>query len=128
MFAVPDTTPPALTVSAPASLTLDKLLKGLTASATPDESAQITFELLASARTATIAAARDLTLAFKSFPLATGKRSAKLKPTRALLGKPRKAFRLRLRIAAVDAAGNRRTTTKTITVKPTKKKKGRRRR
>lgn len=121
----PDVTPPTLTVFAPASLTMKKLLRGLTVSATPSERASVTFELLASARKATLAAARDLTLAFEAFPAATEKRTVRLKPTRALLGEPRKAFRLRLRINATDIAGNVRTITESITVKPPKKKKRR---
>ena len=52
-----------------------------------------------------------------------GARTTTLKPSRRLVGKPRKAFTVRLQVTATDAAGNRKVDRKTISVKPDKKKK-----
>ena len=55
-------------------------------------------------------------LATASLPLAAGQRSLKLKPKKKKVGRPPKAFRVRLRITATDAAGNAAATTAAIRV------------
>jgi alpha-tubulin suppressor-like RCC1 family protein len=120
-----DAVAPKLTTSVPSTIALDKLRKGLTASATPNEAATISFELLATLKNAKLAAVGDLVLATKSFPRDVGKRTVKIVPSRRLLGTPRKAFRLRVRITALDAARNATTVTRTVKVTiPKPKKKG----
>jgi hypothetical protein len=113
--AAPDTTAPTLKISGLKSkLKLKSFLKAVSATVTPSESSSLAVDLLASARKASIAKAYNLVLATKSYGRA-GKRKIKLKPSRKLVGKARK-FTVRLRIVATDAAGNRRTVTKTIKV------------
>ena len=62
------------------------------------------------------AKAYSLVLAHSARRLGPGTRAVKLKPSRRLIGKA-KRFKLRLVVVATDAAGNRRTTTKTISVR-----------
>jgi Domain of unknown function (DUF4394) len=64
------------------------------------------------------AAAYNLGLATKRLELGSGKRSLTIKPSRRLVGHPRKRVKMRLRVTATDAAGNAKVTTKTISVKP----------
>jgi hypothetical protein len=104
---LPDTTPPTVSLSVPKARTLKQLLKGLTAGAEPGEPAALDFDLLARARSATVAAADNLVLAHKSLALAAGARTVKLKPGKKLLGKQRRSFKVRVRVVATDAAGNR---------------------
>jgi hypothetical protein len=111
-----DRTAPNLTVTVPRTITLANLKKGLKASANPDEAASLTFELLAKPRSVTIAQAGDLVIAIRSLGAATGNRTATLKPSAKLLGKPKKSFSLRVRITATDAAGNRRSVVRTVKV------------
>ena len=54
---------------------------------------------------ANLRAAFNLTLASRTLALGAGVRSVRLKPSRKLVGKPRKAFKLRVRLVASDAAG-----------------------
>jgi hypothetical protein len=79
--------------------------------------------LIATKRGAQLAASKDVVLASTSLPLAAGARTTTLKPSPALVGKPRKAFAVRLQVTATDAAGNRTVETTTITVKPNKNSK-----
>lgn len=92
-------------------------LKGVTVKVTPSEPASLTGELLGTAKKSKLAAFTR-TLAKKSLPLAGGRRTLKLKPKRKRVGRPSKAFKVRLRLTATDAAGNAATATKTIKVKP----------
>jgi Domain of unknown function (DUF4394) len=96
-------------------------LKGVAVKVTPSEPAALTGELLGTARKSKLASFTR-TLAKKSLPLAGGQRTLKLKPKKRLVGRPSKAFKVRLRVTATDAAGNVGTATKTIKVKPPKKK------
>jgi hypothetical protein len=117
-----DTTPPGLALSAPKSTTLTAFLKGLKATATPTEPVTLAFELLAKPASLRIASVGDVVLAEKALPLAAGARSATLKPSRKLIGTAKRAFKVRVRVTATDAGGNRTQSTATTTVKPPKKK------
>jgi hypothetical protein len=107
----------------PASITLAKLrASGVAVRVTPGRAAKLTAELLATARTARIAAA-NLVVAGRSLPFGAGTRTLRLKPSRRLIGTPRKAFRLTLRVRAADALGvttERRRTLKVTVPKPTR--------
>jgi hypothetical protein len=122
--AAPDTTAPTAVLAAPKSRTLKQLLKGVTATGTPTEPASLEFTLLATARSATAAAADNLVLARKFLPLGAGARSVKLKPSKQLVARQRKSFKVRVQVIATDAAGNRSTPVKrTVSVKVPKRKK-----
>jgi hypothetical protein len=113
----PDTTAPTVKITGLKSkLKLKAFLKGVTATLTPDESSSLAVDLLGSATRASIARSYNVTLASKSYGLG-GVRKLKLKPSKKLVGKAKK-FTVRLRVVATDAAGNRRTVTKTIRVSP----------
>jgi hypothetical protein len=115
--AAPDTTAPKLTLKAPPSTTLASLTsKGVKATITSSEAAKLDVSLEGTPKTAVLSAAYGLTLASKSLS-ATGTKSVTLKPSRKLVGKPRRAFKVRIKVVATDAAGNRSTTTRTVTVK-----------
>lgn len=94
------------------------LRSGLTVRVAVDERAALTGELLAAARTARLAAAApNLALATKALPAAAaGTRTLTLKPSKKLVGTARR-FALTVRVTATDAAGNRRTATKTVKVR-----------
>jgi hypothetical protein len=99
------------------SMTLKAFLKGVKVTVTPSEPVTVVAELQSTVKRA-IAAAYNLGIATKRLSLGAGKRSLTVKPTRALVGHPRKRFKVRLRVTATDAAGNAKVTTKTISVKP----------
>jgi uncharacterized protein DUF4394 len=96
-------------------------LTGVVVKATPGEPAVLAGELLGTSKKSKLASFTR-TLAKKSLPLAGGQRTLKLKPKKRLVGRPSKAFKVRLRVTATDAAGNVGTATRTIKVKPPKKK------
>ena len=60
----------------------------------------------------------NLALAQKTLALGAGSRSVTLKAPRRLVGSPRRSFKVQVRVVATDAAGNRSTATRTVTVKP----------
>jgi hypothetical protein len=91
-------------------------LKGVAVKVTPSEPAGLTGELLGTAKKSKLASFTR-TLAKKSLPLAAGQRTLKLKPKKRLVGRPSRAFKVRLRVTATDAAGNVGTATRTIKVK-----------
>ena len=112
----PDKTAPIVTVSKLSSkLKYAKFLKGVTLRVAPSEASAFTIDLVAKAKGATISRAGDLVLATKSYKLAAGSHSVKLKPSRKLLGKKRK-FTVTVRITATDAAGNRTVVSKRVKV------------
>jgi hypothetical protein len=84
----------------------------------PYESSSLVGELLGTAGRVSLSRAGDLTLASQTLALGAGKRTLKLKPSRKLLAGARKKFSVRLQITAADAAGNRTTVSRRITVKP----------
>jgi len=100
----------------PSRMTLRAFLRGVKVKATPDERSALAFALEAAARRAVVARSYNLTLARKSFPLATSTRSARLKPSRGLIGRARR-FKIRVAITATDAIGNRTIVRKSITIR-----------
>jgi hypothetical protein len=127
-FVPPDKTPPSVTLSGvPSSIARAALLKGLLVGVTSSEPAALKAKLLGTTSKVHLSAF-NLSLASASLGLAAGPRTLTLKPKRALIGKPRKRVKLRLAVTATDAAGNASTTTRSITLKPSKPKtKGKRR-
>jgi hypothetical protein len=118
-----DKTPPTVSLAGVrGSLSLKAFLKGIAIKVMANEPASLEAELLGAAKSAKLASF-NLILASKSMGLAAGQRTLTLKPSRRLVGKPTKAFKVSLRIAATDAGGNTGAATKTIKVKPAKKKK-----
>ncbi|ADB53343.1 Na-Ca exchanger/integrin-beta4 [Conexibacter woesei DSM 14684] len=124
----PDTRAPVTSLTAPRTVTLSAFLRrGITASARTNEPARLAFALEAAPRSARLAAAYRLTLATRTLRgLSAARRSVTLKPVRTLVGMPRKAFKVRVRVTATDAAGNARSTTRTVTVKPARARRPRR--
>jgi hypothetical protein len=97
--------------------------KGVTFTANSSELVTLDVTLAAATRKAAIAAAYPLTLAEVTTRLAaTASKTIRLKPSAKLLGKPTKAFKARLRVVATDNAGNRTTTTRTLSVQPDKRR------
>lgn len=120
---VPDTTAPTLALAGVrAKMSFTAFLAGVVAKVTPSEPASLTGRLLGAAKKKKLASFTRV-LATKSLPLAAGRRTLKLKPKKKRVGHPSKAFRVRLRVTATDAADNVGTATKTIRVKPPAKKK-----
>jgi Domain of unknown function (DUF4394)/Calx-beta domain len=114
----PDTKAPKATIKAPPSTTLASLTsKGVKAKITVSEAAKLDVSLEGTPKTAVLSAAYGLTLATKTVSNAKGTKSVTLKPSRKLVGKPRRAFKVRVKVVATDAAGNRSTATRTLTVK-----------
>lgn len=103
--------------------------RGVTVQVTPSEPVTLDVALAVPTRTATIAATSfPLTLADTTTRLTTtAARTLQLKPNAKLLGKPKKTFNAQLKLVATDRAGNRTTTTRTITVAPDKKAKRKKR-
>ncbi len=112
-----DRTAPGLTLGKlKKSIKLKAFLKGVKIVASPNEAVKLTFELRASGRKATLAKAYNVVLGTKSLKLAAGKRSATLKPSKTLVGRPRK-FTVEVIVTATDAAGNQTVKKATFTVK-----------
>jgi hypothetical protein len=118
----PDTDPPGIALKGfKSSMSFAAFLRGVSVKVTPSEPAKLAGALLATAKSAQLSSF-NLTLATKSLKLGKGQRTLKLKPGKRLLGHPKKKFKVQLRVTATDAAGNERTVTKTIKVKPPKPK------
>ena len=112
----PDTTAPTVTFAKLASKMKRKtFLKGVTVTFTANESSAFAVDLLGKAKGATLAKAADVVLATKSIKLANGAQKVTLKPSKKLVGKSKK-FSVRIQVTATDAAGNRKTVSKTIKV------------
>ena len=94
---------------------LAAFLKGVGFTVTPNRSASLQVSLIGAVNRATIARAFNLTLASKRLNLSGGKRTVTLKPSKTLVGRPRSAT-VQLVIVAIDAAGARSTTSRTIHV------------
>jgi streptogramin lyase len=120
-----DTTSPRITLGALASRTRQATFrKGLRIRVTPSEPVTLDVTLAARPRSVTIAAADDLLLFDRTVSAARATTLA-VKPSAKSLGRPKKRFRVTLRIVATDRAGNRTTVTKAITVDTDKKKRRR---
>jgi hypothetical protein len=113
-----DVTPPTLGLSKLGALKLPAFLKGVKVTVTPSEPATLKLELVATRRGTKLAASNEVVLASTALPLKAGARTATLKPSKRLVGKPAKAFVVRLRATATDAAGNKKVVTKSFSVKP----------
>ena len=119
----PDNSAPTVSLAGvPKTMPFGKFLKGISVKVTPSEPVSLDGELLAAAKGAKLASF-NLILAARSSPLASGPRTLKLKPSKRLVGKPRNAFKVSLRVAATDAAKNEGVATATIKVKPAVRKK-----
>ena len=112
-----DTTAPTVTVSAPSRVSLASLLRGIRVTARPNEAARLEITLEGTVANARLSA-YNVALAKRTLSLSTGSRSVILKPNRRVVGKPRRSVKVRVRVVATDAAGNRRTATRTVTVRP----------
>jgi Domain of unknown function (DUF4394)/Calx-beta domain len=122
---VPDTTSPSVAFKGlPSKLSYESFVKGFKITLTPTEAASLDVALYGTVKKAT-AAAYNLSLWTKSLSLAAGARSVTCKPSSKLVGKPKKAFKVLVRLVLTDAARNRRTVDRTIKVsapKPKRKK------
>ncbi|WP_028067548.1 DUF4394 domain-containing protein [Solirubrobacter soli] len=112
-----DTTAPAITLTAPKTVKLAEFLKGLKVKVTAGEPVSLDVTLEGTVNSARISA-YNVALAKQSLVGVTGARSITLKPAKKVVGKPRKTVKVRVRVVAADAAGNRTTTTRTVSVKP----------
>ena len=97
-------------------MSLKAFLKGVKARVARNEASSIDATLDGSAKKATLAAAFNVSLASKAVARGTGTSTITLKPSKKLVGRAKK-LNARVRVVVTDAAGNRRTVTKTIKVK-----------
>jgi hypothetical protein len=100
----------------PRRVTRKRLLKGLRSRIAVDEAASLDVALLGRARSVRVARAGDVVLAERHLRRSARTRTVTLRPKRRLLA-TRGRFSVRIRVTATDAAGNRRTGTKTIRVR-----------
>jgi Domain of unknown function (DUF4394)/Thrombospondin type 3 repeat len=100
----------------PNKLTLERFFRGVKSRIRVSEASSLDVVLLASTSSVRAAKAGDLVLAEKHLRRSAKTRSVKLKPKRSLFGRALVPIKVRLRVTATDAAGNRRTKTKTIRV------------
>jgi hypothetical protein len=98
---------------------LKAFLRGLTVRFSSGSRMAADFELLGSARSGTVSAARsfDLTLARRSLGFGSGARKVSLRPSRTAVGRSRR-FSARLVVTAVARDGSRVVLSKTIRVAP----------
>jgi Ca2+-binding RTX toxin-like protein len=97
----------------PSTVKRSALLKGLTVTVTPNESAAFQSSLVGQAKKVTVSKVGEITLAEAKLGMGTGARKLKLKPSRRLLGRAKK---LTLLVTATDAAGNRRELRKALKI------------
>jgi hypothetical protein len=105
----------------PKSIAASRFRKGFSVTITPSEPVALDMTLRGGARKGALASAFELSLFERSLGLAAGAQTVKVKPAGRLLGELRKKFKVRLRIDATDAAGNRSTLVRAIRVKPSKR-------
>jgi Domain of unknown function DUF11 len=117
--ATADTTAASLALaSVPKSIKAKKFKKGFQVGITPSEAAALEVALLGTPKKGALASKFELKLFSSSLPLAAGTRQVKVKPAAKLLGPLRKKISVQLQVVATDAAGNRSTVTRKITVRP----------
>jgi hypothetical protein len=104
--------------SVPKSIKARKFRKGFQVRITPSEPVALEVELLGTPRKGALASAFELRLFGRSLPLAGGLQRVKVKPVPRLLGPLQKRFKVRLKVVATDAVGNRSSVTRSITVRP----------
>jgi hypothetical protein len=112
-----DGSAPTITLRGPPRrVTRKRFFNGISSRISVSEPASLDVVLLGRARSARVARTGDVVLAERHLGRSGRTRSVQLKPARRLVG-PRRRFSVRLRVTATDAAGNRRTRTKTISVR-----------
>jgi hypothetical protein len=112
-----DTTKATITIAGtPSRVTRKRFFAGIASRISSSEPVSLEVALLGRARSAGLARAGDVILAERNFAMSAARRSVRLKPKRSLVGR-RKTLSVRLRVIAIDAAGNRTTKTKTIRVR-----------
>lgn len=116
-----DKTAPVITLSSlRSSYSLSAFKKGITIRVATNEPTEV--EAAVNARVLRATAARfragkyNLELASKTTEFDTTQ-TIKLRPKSSLIGKPKKSFKVRVKVVAADAAGNESTRTKVITIK-----------
>ena len=115
---VADKQGPTLVLAAPKSIKAKKFKKGFQVGITPNEAAALEVALLGTPKKGALASKFELKLFSRSLPLAAGTRKVKVKPAANLVGALRKKITVQLQVVATDAAGNRSTVTRKITVRP----------
>lgn len=117
----PDKTPPVISLSlVRSSYSLSAFKKGISVRVKTNEMAEL--EAAVNSRVTRATAARfragkynlELASATRAFDTS---QVIKLRPKSALIGSPRKSFKVRLKVVASDSAGNESTRTKIITIK-----------
>jgi hypothetical protein len=112
-----DRTPPDLVLrKTPRKMKFKRFFHGVVTRIAVGEESRLDVLLVANLRSASAARAGDLVLAEKHLKRSAKTRKVRLKPKRSLFGRTFRPFKVRLRVTATDAAGNRRTKTKTIRV------------
>lgn len=130
LHALPDTTPPKITLKVPKQLTIRRLIRGFRVKVKCSESCEMFFRLYGSSPTGTLhhgklrGAGYNFRLVNRKISRRSGSRKVLLKPcvygaksrqrthvcrrriTRSLLAKPQKRFKVKLVVAAKDAAAN----------------------
>ena len=101
----------------PRRITRKRLFKGVRSRIAVNEAASLDVALLGRARSVRVARVGDVVLAERHLARSARTRTVTLKPKRRRLLATRARFSVRLRVTATDAAGNRRTKTKTIRVR-----------
>jgi Big-like domain-containing protein/Calx-beta domain-containing protein len=114
----PDTTPPVVTLTnVPTEITRNALInQGIRFTETPNERARFANDLLMSRRGLGLGTSKkfNIVVASRNFPLGRA-RNVTLKPSASDIG-TKKRFKVKIRVVATDAAGNRRTKIKTVQV------------
>jgi hypothetical protein len=100
----------------PRRVTHKRFFAGIRSRIGVNEPASLDIVLLGRARSARVARTGDIVLAERHLGLSATTRSVRLKPKRALAARSAR-FSVRLRVTATDAAGNRRTQSRTIRVR-----------
>jgi hypothetical protein len=102
----------------PRTMRLRALLRrGLRVTATPNVAVRLTFSLLGRARKAQLSARENLALVTHTRGLSALPRSVRLKPRRALVGRPRQDFRVRVQVIATDALGRARVVNRVVRIR-----------
>jgi hypothetical protein len=92
--------------------------RGIRVAATPNVPVRLTFALLGRTRLAQLSAVENLALTTRTLGrLSAATRAVRLRPPRALVGRPRQAFRVRLQVIATDALGRSRTVNRVVRVR-----------
>jgi hypothetical protein len=113
-----DTTRPRLSLSVSRTIKRAKLLRrGVRLTVVPNEPSTLAFELVGSTRTVRLARVGDVVLAERRLPLTAVRRSVTLKLPRRFHRRSSRRFRLTVRVAATDSAGNRAVTTRRLRVR-----------